>query len=169
MPTLTATRLQPVHPAPEALVEGGAAEFYWLGPARTTYVFQIATDETFAADVFEATVTDTTLLTVFEVLPERGDRYFWRVRLASDADGWTTPSPFIATHQDHIVQTNQQVTKAQRQADLGASSGNPSASDVPATPTDVWGTTSSAMAVGMIALMFGTFGTLLGILIAVMA
>ncbi|MEM1094932.1 MAG: hypothetical protein AAGJ10_10040 [Bacteroidota bacterium] len=168
MSTLVATRLQHVHPAPHALVEGGAAEFYWIGPAKTSYVFQIANDPLCYDVVFEAEVANTSLLTVFEALPEDGDEYFWRVRPLNEEDAWTEATPFIATDQDHIVAAHLRESKALRHAALAAGQPGTTGDNAAANTDFAYGTTSFAMALGTVLFMFGTFGTLIATIASIM-
>jgi len=139
-----------------------------MGPAKTSYVFQIANDPLCYDVVFEAEVANTSLLTVFEALPEDGDEYFWRVRPLNEDDAWTEATPFIATDQDHIVANHLRESKALRHAALAA--GEPgTAAGTATTDADVaYGTTSFAKALGTVLFMFGTFGTLIATIASVM-
>lgn len=100
-PGHTDTRVpSPIRPAPGAPVVGSAAEFSWTDvPGATAYRLEVADGEAFQDVVTAVDAGDSTFVTLFEMLPEDGSTYFWRVRGRRDGAWlpWSAPTSFRAS------------------------------------------------------------------------
>lgn len=96
----------PVAPLDGAPADGSAAFFQWEGvPGATTYAVQVADDTRFQNLRFDASVGDTTSLTLYSALPENGATFYWRLR-AGDRAGWSpwsVPCAFTAATTDAVA------------------------------------------------------------------
>lgn len=78
----------PLSPVGGDVVDGSYVEFLWTGVAGATdYWLQVASDSRFEDLWFDASVGDTTSLTLYDHLPERGEPVYWRIRSRS-SKGW---------------------------------------------------------------------------------
>lgn len=89
-----------VTPTAEMPVEGHAATFGWQPVSgAAAYEIEWAQDTDFSAPLAHLNVGDTTLLTLYEMLPEDGTVHYWRVRALARGDWqpWSAPAGFTAT------------------------------------------------------------------------
>lgn len=83
-----------VAPTDGASVEGSALTFEWEPVADATrYQLQVSTDAAFDDVEVSLPLQDTTSLTVYSLLPEDGETYYWRVQAGTDEQwfGWSEP------------------------------------------------------------------------------
>lgn len=94
-----------VTPGTGAPVDGSAATFSWTPVMEaSTYRIEIATSPAFDDVISTIDTGASTHLTVFEMLPEDGSMFYWRVR-GRNADGWlpwSAPQPFEASTDQHV-------------------------------------------------------------------
>lgn len=90
----------PLHPEDpqDVPVDQSAVPFSWEGiPEASGYQIQVARTEDFADADVDLTVDQTTSLTLYEVLPEEGTTYYWRIRplfRRADPGPWSSPVAF---------------------------------------------------------------------------
>lgn len=112
---------EPITPQAGAPVDGPAATFSWTGIAEASaYRLEIATSPAFDDVVCAIDTGASTHLTVYEMLPEDGSMFYWRVRGRS-ADGWlpwTAPQPFEASTDQHVetYETARETSRAKAEA-----------------------------------------------------
>ena len=98
-PMATLSPPVPVAPVSGAQTDGYATTFEWepVSDAKN-FRIELADTETFDGDTFSAEVQNTHALTLYEMLPSDGRKYFWRVQ-ANRGGGWTdwsAPQWFIS-------------------------------------------------------------------------
>lgn len=107
----------PTSPTDEAPTDGRAAVFTWEPvPDALRYELQVAPSDAFEAPVVTVPLDDTTHLTLYDLLPEDGSTFFWRVRAVgagADASPWSAPAALTAaTDEDVIAYEAQQEREA---------------------------------------------------------
>jgi len=88
----------PRQPAPDVPVEDAAPTLEWTAvPNATTYHLQVAPRDTFDTLLFDSNVGNLTSITLYDVVPQDGGTYFWRVRAETSSDEapwWSEPASF---------------------------------------------------------------------------
>jgi hypothetical protein len=96
---------EPIRPVAGAPVDGSAATFSWTDlPEATTYRLQIGSTPAFEDVICTVDAGRATQLTVFEMLPEDGSMFYWRVR-GRGSEGWlpwSEPQPFEAATDEQV-------------------------------------------------------------------
>lgn len=105
--TPTSDAPSPQMPTGGAPTDGRAAEFVWdAAPGATAYELQVARDADFDDPGLTVPVGDTTTLTLYDMLPEDGSTFFWRVRAAlpnGDASAWSPAARFAAATDEDVI------------------------------------------------------------------
>ena len=111
----TSTLTPPVKPSPHTPtllvptagqpVDGSAALFEWTPVSGAqTYHLQVATDAAFEDVLYTVETGPTTLMTLYELLPEDGSTFYWRVRATTHRGDqpWSEGAPFQAQTDQHV-------------------------------------------------------------------
>lgn len=109
----------PLAPVDGAPVDGSAATFSWnFLPDAQAYQLQIGTTPGFEDVICTIDAGDATHLTVYEMLPEDGSVFYWRIRARTAEDWlpWSAPQPFEAATDEQV----EAYTSAQASADAAA-------------------------------------------------
>ncbi|RMH61305.1 MAG: fibronectin type III domain-containing protein [Bacteroidetes bacterium] len=89
MAASTATVPHVLAPTGGEPVEGSAVTFTWEPvEGATRYRIQVSADEAFQSVTVDLPLPDTTSLTLYNLLPEDGATYYWRVQAGTDAAWW---------------------------------------------------------------------------------
>ena len=100
---------EPIQPVAGAPVDGSAATFSWHPvPGATRYRIEIGPSPGFDEDEDTVLIDAgfSTHLTVFDMLPEEGTIFYWRLR-AGTPEGWlpwSAPQPFEASTDQHVLE-----------------------------------------------------------------
>lgn len=115
----THTLPTPIHPTSGDSVSDAAPTFEWsAAPSAASYDLQVAASKTFDTLLFDANVGERTSLALYDVVPEDGRTYYWRVR-AELPDGNTLPWSDAASF---LTKTSEAARAAQRRSEKRSSS-----------------------------------------------
>ena len=96
--TSTTKTPTPRQPAPDTPVEDAAPTLQWTAvPNATTYHVQVAPSDSFDTLLFDSNVGDLTSITLYDVVPQDGGTYVWRVRAetaSNKAPWWSETASF---------------------------------------------------------------------------
>lgn len=112
----------PTSPTEGAPVDGHAATFEWTPvPGIDGYEIQIAPSTDFDVLAANVPVRGTNVLTLYSMLPENGEEFFWRVRGIrpnGNLTKWSSPAPFAAAADEDVIDFKaEQERKAQARAE----------------------------------------------------
>lgn len=97
----------PVKPVDEAPVDGQAAVLEWdPAPDAAGYHIQVARPDAFASPIVDLTLDRTASLTLYQMLPEDGSTYQWRVRALKSGGRtgtWSAPATFTAASDEDVI------------------------------------------------------------------
>ena len=126
--------LMPTSPTEGAPVDGHSATFEWTPiPGIDGYEVQISPTKDFDVIAANVPVRDTNVLTLYSMLPENGEEFFWRVRGIRGSGSltkWSDPARFAAAtdqdvtdykaEQERIDQTRAEEKAMEREANAAA-------------------------------------------------
>ncbi len=97
----------PTSPTKGAPVDGHSATFEWTPvPGIDGYEIQIAPTTNFDVLAANVPVRGTNVLTLYSMLPENGEAFFWRVRGIrgnGSLTEWSSPAPFAAAADEDVT------------------------------------------------------------------
>jgi hypothetical protein len=97
----------PTSPTNGAPVDGHSATFEWTPiPGIDGYEIQIAPSIDFNVLTANVPVRNTNVLTLYSMLPENGDEFFWRVRGIrpnGSLTEWSSPASFAAAADEDVI------------------------------------------------------------------
>ncbi len=152
-------------PTPGDSVDGVAATFGWSGvPGAETYQVQIASDEAFMTILADLSVTASTILTLYDMLPRNGTTLFWRVKASgrAGASPWSLSSAFRAGRTAGRA-TNETPARVASRPEVSPPPPNPEVS----TPYQVGYTRERDVVLALMVLFFSLGLTIWGVLYAV--
>jgi len=98
---------QPTHPTDGAPVDGRSATFEWASlTGADGYEVQVAPTRNFEQIVANVPVRNTTMLTIYAMLPEDGSTFYWRVRgirQNGSLTDWSDPATFDAATDEDVL------------------------------------------------------------------
>ncbi len=155
--------LQIISPDQSAVVDGSVVEFEWLAHNNRPIELQLARSSDFVG-AESVRLDHATSMTLYDVLPQDGSTYYWRVRsVNTDGPGsWSEVGSFISGRESQVVAPASGARVQSGTAAVRPQAGSEYRTQTAAGPTfanamRVDGTTSAAKSWAVIAIMVGSF------------